>query len=569
VSTRPAWIPLLFLALLPTLPGSGAAQVPVPAQDGPLPPEVQARTLELLNAPGTLRLPGGARIPHGTRIEGNVAVLGGSVLVGGEVRGTLLVVNGDLTLESGARVMGDVLVVGGYATLEEGAVLEGEGQAFRAPLRYRIRGGRVEGVREEGYSPGFLASDFGFGQSRFTVRAASNYSRIEGLPVLLGPIVTTSGRNPLRLEAFAVWRSVSGLDLESDRLGYLFRLEQALGGRGMLFLGGTAHRQVSFVEDRGVTNLEASLSTFLLRRDVRDYYEREGWSAYLTLRPVRQPVEVTLTYRDEDHASVFIQDPWTLRSGRQPWRPQFRASEGRFRGLELDVLWDSRDDPSLPSAGWRAHLGLRNQVGSVLEPPFPDLAPDEINRLTSGSLDLRRYARVGPGTRLLLRGVAEGALTSDPLPGQFQRSLGGEGTLPGHPRFAVDCGARSMVRPTPGMDEDEFGLMFPYYGCDRTALFQAELQGELPFAWNPVPDTWEQWEWSSLLDLHPRWSLFFNAGRGWVVGEVPEASARVDSPTRADVGVGVFMGPFGLYWTYPLNQRDRGLNFFVRLSQRF
>jgi hypothetical protein len=567
VSTRAAWIPLFLSVLLPIVPEAGAAQVP--AQEGPLPPEVQARALELLNDPGTLRLPGGARIPRGTRIEGDVAVLGGSVLAGGEVQGTLLVVNGDLTLESGARVVGDVLVVGGYLTLEDGALLEGQAIAFRAPLRYRIRGGRVEGIREEGLSPGFLASDFGFGRSRFTIRAASNYSRIEGLPVLLGPIVETRGRNPLRLEAFGIWRSVSGLDLESDRLGYLFRLEQALAGRGTMFLGATAHRQVSFVEDRGVTNLEASLSTFLLRRDLRDYYDREGWSAYLTLRPAQQPLEVTLTYRDEDHASVFIQDPWTLRSSRHPWRPQFRASEGRYRGMELDLLWDSRDDPSLPSTGWRAHLGLRKQLGSVLEPPFPDLAPDETERFTSGSLDVRRYARVGPGTRILLRGMAEGALTSDPLPGQFQRSLGGEGTLPGHRRFSADCGARSLVRPTPEMDEDEFGLMFPFYGCDRTALFQAELQGELPFTWNPVPEAWEQWEWASLLDLHPRWSLFFNAGQGWVTGEVPPDSPREDSPTRADVGVGLFMGPLGLYWTYPLNRRDRGLNFFVRLSQRF
>jgi hypothetical protein len=45
--------------------------------------------------------------------------------------------------------------------------------------------------------------------------------------------------------------------------------------------------------------------------------------------------------------------------------------------------------------------------------------------------------------------------------------------------------------------------------------------------------------------------------------------ARTDSPTRADIGVGIFFGPLGLYWSYPLNRRDQELNFFVRLQRRF
>jgi hypothetical protein len=45
--------------------------------------------------------------------------------------------------------------------------------------------------------------------------------------------------------------------------------------------------------------------------------------------------------------------------------------------------------------------------------------------------------------------------------------------------------------------------------------------------------------------------------------------SRTDSPTRADLGFGVFAGPIGLYWAYPLNRGDRGMNFFVRLERRF
>jgi hypothetical protein len=44
---------------------------------------------------------------------------------------------------------------------------------------------------------------------------------------------------------------------------------------------------------------------------------------------------------------------------------------------------------------------------------------------------------------------------------------------------------------------------------------------------------------------------------------------RIDSPTRADLGVGLFLGGLGLYWSYPLSNRAEGVNFFVRLQRRF
>jgi hypothetical protein len=60
-----------------------------------------------------------------------------------------------------------------------------------------------------------------------------------------------------------------------------------------------------------------------------------------------------------------------------------------------------------------------------------------------------------------------------------------------------------------------------------------------------------------------------NAGQGWELGPLDDRLARVDSPTRADVGLGLFLGPVGVYWSYPLNRQDRQINFFVRLQQRF
>jgi hypothetical protein len=539
--------------------------------------------IETLNSAEVLRLPGGARIPEGTRVEGSVAVLGGAVELQGEVTGNLLVANGDLRMRTGARVGGDVLVVGGALQMDPGATITGVSRVFAYPFRYRTRAGVVEAIPDGDFAPGFLASDLGFGQARVTIRAGPTYNRVEGLPVRIGPVIQTAGSNPLSMEALAIWRSVSGLNLESDRLGYAFLLDQGLGGRGTASIGATAFREVAAIENRGMGDLESSLSTFFLRRDLRDFYDREGWTAFLDLRPARIPLNLTVAYREEENRTPAVQDPWTLRSSDHAWRPLSLTGEGTVRSVEADLHWDRTDNALDPSDGWSLDLRFSRQVGGALRlPPFSlepsalegdsgDWGP-ELPTFTRGAFDLRRYARVSPTSRLNLRVAGAGTLTSSPLPPQLQSALGGEGTLPGHPRFSVSCGARSTVyHSSTGAGEaaEQIQAVFPLYGCDRTLLFQAEFQGFLPISWNPVPDEWEDAELSSLFELRPAWEIFFNAGRGWVRGDLAEGVARTDSPTRADIGVGIFFGPLGLYWSYPLNRRDQELNFFVRLQRRF
>jgi len=566
--------------LLACIASTIAAQVPT--EPGPLPAEVREAALDFLNLPETFRLLGDATIPAGTIVDGDVGLPGGRLVVRGAVLGRIVVLNGDLLLEAGSRVDGDILVIGGEAFIDPGAETAGDISVHEHPLRYRTRNGRLEAIPEEAFAPGFLAEDLGFGQARFTLRAGPVYNRVEGLPVRFGPIIQTAGSNPLSLEAFGIWKSVSGLNLDSDRLGYSFRTQQGMGGRGTVHIGASAFREVSAVEDRGMMPAEASLSTFLLRRDLRDYFEREGWSVFLNLNPARVPVRLELQYREEDHRTATIANPWTIRSSDISWRPLPLMGEGRPRNVMADLIWDTTNEPASPSDGWRITLGLGRQLGGTLQLPefqsgetpgdgvsFPGA---EFSHLTHGSLDVRRYARVGPTSRLNMRVLASGGLGGSPLPPQYQSSLGGEGSLPGHPRFSIDCGARDSIhhrQPESFLPDADAPLAYHAYGCDRTVLLQAEYQGTLPLSWNPVPEEWEDSEMSAFFDLRPTWAFFLNAGRGWSQGAVIPGLERPDSPTRADVGFGIFVGPLGLYWAYPLNERDQGLNFFVRLQQRF
>ncbi len=572
---------VVLLTGLVSLSSPVAGQTPVVS--GPLPLSAQSAALDLLNSTEVLRLTGSARIPSGTVVEGDLAVLGGSLELGGQVTGGVLVVNGDLSLLSGSQISGSVVVIGGFTQGEEDSDLGGEVTVYSAPLRYRVTDGRVEAVDSDVLGPGLLTSDLGFGLARLAIRAGPTYNRVEGLPVRFGGIVQTQGVNPLTLEALGIWRSVSGFSLDTDELGHAFRLTQAVGGRGTAAVGATAHEEFVSIEDRGLSGLESSLGTFLFREDLRDYFRRHGWSVFATFRPGRPPIDLVVTYRDEDHQTAPLRNPWTVRDQDDAWRPLPLIAEGRIQSVEGEVRWDSRDDPTFPADGWLVDLSGQRQVGGSLRLP-PSLPgdgdptvdpfdePEELSQFTIGAIDVRRYARVGPTSRLSLRALGAGSLNRTPLPPQVQLSLGGEGSLPGHPRFSIDCGARSstrLARTGEGNDSRVIEPVFAAYGCDRVVLFQAEFQGALPFASNPLPDDWEDAELAALFDIRPVWSVFLDAGQGWAFGDLGSGIARSDSPTRADVGVGLFLGPLGLYWSYPLNRQDRDFNFFVRLQQRF
>lgn len=566
ISMRPLNSLLAFLLLAAALTATTDLEAQITPLDGPLPQSVAADVLALANAPATLRLPGSARIPPGSEVRGDVVVLGGSLDLGGRIEGRLIVVNGDLELTPGAAVGGSVRVLGGTVLGEEAATLRGGVEVYRAPLHYRVREGRVEGIDEEGAVPSrFLQTDLGFGRTRFTLRADGAYNRSEGLPVLFGPLIETSGRNPLVLEAFGIWRSVSGLSLETERLGYAFSLDQAVGGRGTMSIGTRAFSRIRPFEDRGLSDQESALSTFFLSRDYRDHYEVKGWDFYAELRPLYTPLRARLSFREEEHAFTPVEEPWTLGRGDAAWRPQPLVAEGTGRFLEGEIEWDSRNDPDHPSDGWWASIRAVHQLSGNLRRPAD---PQELGheKVRWGSVDLRRYARVSPSSHLRVRLLARGSLGGAPLPPQYQSTLGGEGSLPGHPRFAIACGAREERIPPPPEGRDQEALAG--YGCDRVSLAQLEFQQVLPFSWRPLPEGLADTDWSGIVQIQPILSAFLNAGEGWAHDRGPAAPGS-DSPARADVGVGIATGSLGLYWAYPLNRKDRGANFFIRLNHRF
>lgn len=583
-------------ALLLALTAPGAAQEPTarPAsadtlRRDDLPRHVADRIVEFFNDPETLHFSGRTRIPEERSISGDVAVLGGPLVVAGHVQGRVVVINGDVELLPGATIDGDLTVVGGEITGLEAARVGGQAVAYSERLHYAHSGDRI--VRREGHvrigrgrddddRPGRA------GRGSFRITTGKSYNRVEGLPILFGPSIQTAGSNPFRLSAFAIYRTESGPFLRTERWGHDVTAEQFLGGHRSFRVGAGVYSVVSPIEAWHVSDTENALSTLLFHRDFRDYYQRKGWRAFAALEPRGAPVSLTAEYRSEKHSGLPVADPWTLFNSTGEWRPQPLVGEGRLNTVALTARIDTRNDDQDPSTGWLVRGQVEHALSSDLARPeaylvgpgpsdaLVDIPPTPYGRFTTGTLDIRRYNRVDPESRLNFRLLLGGSLEGSALPPQRQHTLGGEGSLPGYSLFQFDCGARfgrvyrADDRPLPGATESHAQAYVPAYGCDRFALFQTEYRGNLSFnvgwdhhSWNDHEEDDDHGEWNADFD----WVLFANAGRAWARRDVP---GMHDEPTAADVGVGLLFDQLGVYAAVPLREHH-GVNLFVRLGSRF
>lgn len=580
-----------------------AAPAAARAQDpGALPADLAQRAGSILNNADTRRYEGNAEIESGDVIEGDVAVLDGSLTLGGRVEGDLVVVNGTLTLQEGAEVTGDVLVVGGDIAGDDAGEVGGEMIVFAEPVSHCRRGGAVDlsgdcgslaatdeddrlvdvGLSSEGDGETWEVQDEDEqGRAQLVLATGRSYNRVEGLPIKFGPAVETAGSNPLRLRALAVFRTEDGggEGIGPERWGYDARIEQFFGGRKAFRVGGRAFSVVDPIEGGHLTDLENSLTTFFLHQDFRDHYHRRGWTAFATLAPRQWPFSVTGEYREERHRSVEPGSPWALYRNDEPWRPQPLVGEGRLSSVAAIVEVDSRSEALDPASGWYVRAEVEQALRSTLTRPEANagvafVVPAELYdaKWKAGTIDIRRYNRISPSSRLNLRLAGGASINGDPLPPQRQHALGGEGTLPGYPLFALDCGARATAVSEGTGTEGNF---YPRYGCDGFALFQAEYRGDLSFrvdlgGWGDDEDEeyaeedggWNAWR---VIDADFGWVLFADAGRGW------SRLGGLDEGTAVDLGAGVLLGNLGIYFAVPVaDDHDRGgLNFFIRLAPRF
>jgi hypothetical protein len=561
----------IALALVAGVTTSTAAQQSdtSPARAGP-PRDVAREATRRYNQPLALRSTDRTVIEEDQIIDGDVAVLDGPLIVAGRVRGRVLAINSDVMLRSTARVDGDLLVVGGEVEGRHTAYIGGEIRIYRERLRYVHDGDRLEpetvGTTDETAWWRRWNDRPRRSGSKLQIASAGAYNRVEGLPINLGPqVFQRLARGSVKIDAYAVIRTETSFDGErGGDIGHNVSAEVRLGRRGGPLLGAQLFDVVEPTQAWQLSELEAGLAAFLVRRDYLDYFGRHGGQARIGFF-LRRGVDLTTAYSHERWSARPATNVWTLFRTDVPWRPNPLFDEGVLHLVNNTLRVDTRNDSWSPWAGWYILADLEHEFGKFTtytscSPPACD-SPYPLYS-ARGFLDLRRYNRLSPNAQLNFRVVTGGRLNGDPLPTQRRFAVDGPGVLPGF-------GFRSTPSPnnatcdsaapgTPGM-------------CERMLLVQAEYRGDLHL------DLFGDWgdDRYTRTGADGVWVFFLDAGRGWALESAPNQigygmyAIPPLSTFRSDLGVGLDFELFGLYAAKALSDGSEPVNFFMRIRHRF
>src|SRR2546429_599626 len=425
--------------------------------------------------------------PAGNAWRGDVAVRSGPVMVGGRVEGTLLVINGDAVLDTTAVITGDLIVVGGTVARARGAAVSGQVRIYQEPLAFRAKGDEIALVppdlrrwfRNLGVEKSWGTQD---SRSSLTLATGGTFNRVEGLPVVFGPLFDWKLHRNLRLrvDALGVFRTAGQFTDKRGDLGYIFRAELRSGEVPAYGVQFRAFDNVVPVEDWGLRNAEVGWSAFLFQRDYRDYYLSKGVAGRVFVQHERA-LQLEIELRHDWQQSVAARAPWTVFRNDQAWRPNPPIDDGHYTALSGNVSFDTRNDRADPTAGWWLRARIEHSHSRDVTPQAGVPAAVRTPIATDGSyafsrlfLDFRRYMRVSPSGRVNLRLLAGGWVGGDALPLQQRLSIGGADPL-----------ARSRVPPTARhpdiVDPAHAGALVA--ACDRVILAQAEYRGHISLHW--------------------------------------------------------------------------------------
>jgi hypothetical protein len=536
------------------------------------PSEVVAELIAFYNDSATTRMQGEVTLPAGSRFEGKLALYRGSLRIAGRVNGPIAVANGTLYLLPGASVDGEILVVGGRLLRSEQVEHLGPERVYwdAAPI---IRGNDgLLALRERRRRLGEIATaraSFQTGQIRTTLSLSTGgtYNRIEGLPVLFGPLFEyrPNARTLARLDFRGILRT-AGQSADRNDFGYTVRAELRFGEKTQFGIGGRLYSEIAPIEDQPLSIAESGWSAFLLQSDYRDYYERTGITGLVFVQPSPAlHLEFSLTRNFE--GSVRAADPWSLFRNSDRWRRNPLIDDGHYFiiGTQLDL--DTRNDRERPSSGWlirgRFEHATSDDIApvalpTVIRPNPPTGGGYQTDRIL---IDARRYSRLTPGLRVSARLLADGWIAGDRLPVQRRVSLGGTDILPGFDFRAYTCSPRGFT------DTSDPAL------CDRLISTQLEVRTRLSLNLGfRMPDREANQPGRFIGIEEADLVLFSDAGKAWLAGpgpgQVPVNRLPELSEWAFDVGVGLDAGEIGAYLAKSVSNGEP-VKFIVRLQRRF
>ena len=267
----------------------------------------------------------------------------------------------------------------------------------------------------------------------FDLLPTFDFNRVHGLSLKVSGEATTIRAGT------RIFGEVSN-GLASKVWDYQVGAEKVWFNRHPLSIGGTVHHLTETNDHAGLSGEEEFLASAALGKAFLDYYQCEGYQAWVEQR-LTPSTSIMIELMDEEHNNLAKSTDWSLFNRGTPKRSNQRINTGRLRALAVTYRFDTRDrrweahvSPlhrvrnfrtySRPTyrtrRGWRGNLSAE-YTGETLNSDF---------NFTLYRFRVTRYNRLSSNHHLDFR--LEGGFADTPLPRQRLLYLGGVGTLRGY-----------------------------------------------------------------------------------------------------------------------------------------
>ncbi len=352
----------------------------------------------------------------------NILLNNGDLLVRGVVYGDVVVLFGDIRIESNATINGNVTAINGRIRQEPQSVVTGNqietnlknlfparefGKDYDEDVLDRYLG-RYTKPYGEGYNSITLSSRK---ESEFLFR----YNRVQGAFLGLSlPKIIGGNYQYLTIGGFV------GYGFADKKSRYEVKLNHWFFNRDKFRfeLGAAIYDKIESKDAWLISSLENTLAAFLLNDDYLDYYQRKGYQFHASQNLFRN-FKATFGYRNDQYFNVQKNTDWALFKDNDRFPENPAIDQGRMRSLFGELYWDSRDNKESPHAGWMARLNLESST-KKLNSDF------SFNQYI---FEVRRYQPLSRWERLDIR--LKAATSEGQLPLQKRFHLGGISTLRG------------------------------------------------------------------------------------------------------------------------------------------
>ena len=214
-----------------------------------------------------------------------------------------------------------------------------------------------------------------------------------------------------------------GYGFANHRWRYSGGISRQFGAtRSLLEVGVEGHSLTDTKDQWIVGEGENSLAAFFLRSDYRDYFSRQGFSAWMGIygRSRNTDMQLRVSYLSDQYGSLDRNTGWSLFGTERTFRENPPVAEGMMRSFLTSFEIHEEHQQTYYTAGWNAALAV--------EVSRPALSSDfSFMRYLA---EATRYQPLGGYETFNIR-VRAGSGTGD-LPPQKGFELGGISTLPAY-----------------------------------------------------------------------------------------------------------------------------------------